>query len=694
VTAALILLGWRNAGVARYSCCWWGEDMKTCPLCDATYPNHHSSCDKDGALLIESRDLEPGTVIRGKYRVVRLLGRGGMGTVYLAEHILLGQQRALKFISSELSQDARFLKRFRHEAQAAIKLRHPNVVEVVDLDQAEDGSPYIAMEYVDGEDLRHALAAGAFPVERALAIAHGIAQGLGAAHAKGIVHRDVKPENVLLAGGDGTPKTPKLLDFGIAAIQERATAITRTHGLLLTQPYAAPEQWQGMASDQLDGRADLYALGGVLYEMLTGQTPFRANNTEGWMHRHLHEQPQPPSHIRPDLANWPGLDALVQRLLAKDREDRPKDVADLLGLLNAVQFPPSAVRQETEFDQAASIQAQNIAGSSVKPVGRWGVWSGVMAAGFILAALAVSHRPVQPSNSTGQTPSAAHQIDANQGTIPEMKIPAGATLLPLGEGPTVEIEQKAEALFYKKRYSESAKLFTLACNAGWARGCAYLAYQVDQGYGIAQDESRAATLATKACNAGDSFGCDGIGQLYESGGGVEQDYSRAAASFTKACNSGSSNGCTNLATMYEEGKGVDKDEARAFSLYTKACNGDDGGGCNHLGVMYHDGKGIEKNEAQALSLWIKACNHDNADGCNELGYDYDNGLSVPKDESRAAKLFSKACDGGSALGCSNLGNYYRLGSGVAKDSEKARKLLTKGCNMGNQWGCDRLKEME
>jgi serine/threonine protein kinase len=156
-----------------------------------------------------------------------------MGKVYLAEHILLGQQRALKFISGELGQDAHFLKRFRHEAQAAIKLRHPNIVEVVDLDQAEDGSPYIAMEYVEGPDLRCALATGAFSVERALNVVRGIAQGLGAAHAKGIVHRDVKPENILLAGGNGTPETPKLLDFGIAAIQEGATSVSRTRGLML-----------------------------------------------------------------------------------------------------------------------------------------------------------------------------------------------------------------------------------------------------------------------------------------------------------------------------------------------------------------------------------------------------------------------------------------------------------------------------
>jgi serine/threonine-protein kinase len=310
--------------------------MKTCPICEKSWPSNHANCPTDGALLIDSRELEPGTVIRGKYRIVRQLGRGGMGTVYLAEHILLNRPRALKFISSELSQDAAFLRRFRREAQAAIELRHPNVVEVVDLDQAEDGSPYIAMEYVEGPDLRHALAAGSFPVERALHIARGIALGLGAAHAKGIIHRDVKPENILLASGHGALETPKLLDFGIAAMKESATVASHTHGLLLTPPYAAPEQWKGMAAEELDGRADLYALGGVFNEMLTGKTCFHAHNTEGWMYQHLQEQPQPPSQLRPELADWPGLDALVLRLLAKDREQRPRDAAELVRMFDAV----------------------------------------------------------------------------------------------------------------------------------------------------------------------------------------------------------------------------------------------------------------------------------------------------------------------------------------------------------------------
>jgi serine/threonine protein kinase len=327
------------------------DPLKTCPLCETAWPSHHTSCPTDGALLIESRDLEPGTLVRGKYRIVRQLGRGGMGTVYLAEHILLGRMRALKFISSALSQNSAFLRRFRREAQAAIELRHPNIVEVVDLDQAEDGAPYMAMEYVVGPDLRHAMLVGAFSVERALAIARGLALGLGAAHSKGIIHRDVKPENILLAGGKGASETPKLLDFGIAAITESTTAISHTRGLMLTPRYAAPEQWRGMAAEDLDGCTDLYALGGVLYEMLTGRTPFQPANGEGWMDLHLHEQPHPPSQFRAELSAWTDLDALVLRLLAKKREDRPRNVEAFIRQLDAVrqtiQGPPTGRRGET-----------------------------------------------------------------------------------------------------------------------------------------------------------------------------------------------------------------------------------------------------------------------------------------------------------------------------------------------------------
>ncbi len=312
--------------------------MKTCPNCDTNYPNQQTHCPVDGIRLVESDELEPGTLVCSKYRIERVVGEGGMGKVYLAQHVLLGQPRALKFMARRLGKDVKSIKRFRLEAMAAIKLRHPNIVEVGDLDQAEDGSPFIAMEYVEGCDLQQALVEAPFPVERALSIARGVGLGLIAAHSKGILHRDIKPLNVRLAQEPGIPETPKILDFGIAAMKESSAGVSRTRGIMLTPEYAAPEQWSLMAAEQLDGRVDLYALGGVLYEMLTGQTCLYAQDEEGWMDQHLHVAPKPPSKVRPELARWKGLDQLVLRLLEKDRERRTSSAEEFVRELDRVRL--------------------------------------------------------------------------------------------------------------------------------------------------------------------------------------------------------------------------------------------------------------------------------------------------------------------------------------------------------------------
>jgi serine/threonine protein kinase len=328
--------------------------MKTCPQCSTGYPDSHTTCPTHGVLLNEIRDLKPGMVIRNTYRIVRKLGQGGMGAVYLAQHTLMNEPQALKFLSSDLSHDEAFTARFLREVRTLRQIRHKNVVDAGNLEPSEDGTLFFSMEFVDGPDLRAFLndAPQPFDVPLALSITRQIAEGLGAAHAKGMVHRDIKPENILMAR-DGDAWLPKIADFGIVATKESSTAYTRTGGTLLTMAYAAPEQWRGTAAAELDGRTDLYALGGLLYEMLTGQTPFQAENYEGWARQHQSTPPQPPSTLRPDLANWQGLDTLVLRLLAKDRNDRSKDVAELLNLLDSVVcLPPQPVRVPTVQDSS------------------------------------------------------------------------------------------------------------------------------------------------------------------------------------------------------------------------------------------------------------------------------------------------------------------------------------------------------
>jgi serine/threonine-protein kinase len=333
--------------------------MKTCPVCDTPYPSQHNTCPTDGSVLIETQELPPGQLIRGKYRIVRKLGQGGMGVVYLAEHLLLGGQMALKFLAVELSRNPQFVKRFRNEARAAYHLRHPNIVEVSDLDQDEDGTLFIAMEFVSGPSLRSVLRKSKtlFPVARSLQVAGGVAAGLAAAHARGAIHRDIKPENILLLVGPTGEVQPKLLDFGIATMADSVTGISQTRGLLLTPEYAAPEQWRGTPSAELDGRTDLYALGCVLYEMLAGRPPFHAANPEGWMFQHLQGVPEPLGQLRPDLANdYPNLEAIVMRLLARERDQRFASASEFLEALKSVSQISVTAMQPLEAQFNAGLQ--------------------------------------------------------------------------------------------------------------------------------------------------------------------------------------------------------------------------------------------------------------------------------------------------------------------------------------------------
>jgi serine/threonine protein kinase len=333
--------------------------MKVCPQCTTGFPDSHTTCPIHGGYLSEIVDLRPGMMIRNSYRILRKLGEGGMGSVYLAEQTLMEEQRALKFLSRQWGRDEGFTARFRREVRTLRQVRHKNVVDSGDLERAEDDTLFFAMEFVDGPDLRDFLSSAPrpFDVKLALEIARGIAEGLGAAHAKGMVHRDIKPENILMAR-EGDAWVPKIADFGIVATKENSTTRTRTgSGSLLTWAYAAPEQWRGMRSTELDGRTDLYALGGVLFEMLTGQTVFDADSYEGWAEQHKNTAPIAPSSVRPELANWQGLDELVMRLLAKDRDKRPKDVSEILHRLGDVHYGEPQRRRTVVEEPYTTIPA-------------------------------------------------------------------------------------------------------------------------------------------------------------------------------------------------------------------------------------------------------------------------------------------------------------------------------------------------
>lgn len=298
-----------------------------------------SDRDRFGATDVPSEDLGPesvldkaqedalvGTTQAGRYRIDKLLGRGGMGAVYLAEHVLMHKPVAMKVLRPEMTALADSVARFEREAVASAMIEHPNVVNATDFGRLDNGSYYLVLAYVNGVSLSRALRAGAFTEKRTLDIMLQIADALAAAHAVGIVHRDLKPDNVMLVPREDGTELVKVLDFGIAKIQGKgrgeSTQLTQAGTIFGTPDYMSPEQACGKP---VDSRADLYALGVILYEMLAGEPPFVADEILVVLTKHLTEPPPPlPVSVSPGVAE------LVRDLLAKDPEDRVQSAADLV----------------------------------------------------------------------------------------------------------------------------------------------------------------------------------------------------------------------------------------------------------------------------------------------------------------------------------------------------------------------------
>jgi len=271
-------------------------------------------------------------VVGDKYRVLRPIGRGGMGAVFEAEHALTGRRVAVKVLLPQFAENEVLAKRFVNEARAAARIQDPHVVEVVDLGRTPAGELYIVLEYLDGRELKAAIREEApFPAERACHVAAQVAALMGKAHALGIVHRDLKPANVFLLARDRDADYAKVLDFGIAKLRPAETQegehtqLTRTHDVVGTPLYMAPEQLKG--SREVDARADVYSMGVMLYQMLSARLPFTGESMADIFLKVMTESPPPLAALRPDLPA--DLAAVVARCLDRDPARRFADGAAL-----------------------------------------------------------------------------------------------------------------------------------------------------------------------------------------------------------------------------------------------------------------------------------------------------------------------------------------------------------------------------
>jgi len=350
----------------------------------------------------EKTTIPPGTMLDDVYRVEDCIGRGAMGAVYTVEHLALGKRFAAKVLTETRTTDEDAVRRLQQEARAASAIDHENIVDVTHLGQTNDGTFFVVMELLRGEDLgarieRQRLAGGGpLPDVESRDVIGRLLSGLAAAHEAGIVHRDLKPENVFLARRSGRVR-PKIVDFGISKLStEQKVRLTQTGQLLGTPLYMAPEQTRG-DSREIDGRADLYSLGIIAYEMVVGRHPFPSDNLYDILMKHANEAPPPPRTLRADLPE--AVEAVVLRAMAKQPEDRFQTAREMLdawqgawnGLLPATPLlPPSEDSADWSNPSIPASPPRPKAEATTGSGGPAGIRWGWVAAPLALAVLAVA----------------------------------------------------------------------------------------------------------------------------------------------------------------------------------------------------------------------------------------------------------------------------------------------------------------
>jgi eukaryotic-like serine/threonine-protein kinase len=364
----------------------------------------------------------------GQYRVTGLIGRGGMGVVYAAEHTLLGRPAAIKVLLPELSQKQDVVMRFFNEARAATAIRHPGIVEIYDFGWTPDGAAYIVMECLEGETLARRASRVRLRWSGVLAVARQIAGALAAAHAKGIVHRDLKPDNVFLVTDPEVPggERIKLLDFGIAKLAVDSTTssnVTKTGAVMGTPTYMAPEQCRGVV---VDHRADLYALGCVIYELCCGRPPFLGEGTGDVLAAHIHLPVPPMATHGAELP--PAVEQLVRHLLAKVPADRVQSAEELIRAIDAVTTEQAAVSSSPRraMSVMTSPTVTTLSGSAstsmLMPGGRrrWPIAAfsiGLAAITVVIVALVMRH-------GAGAPVIASHPTEPSAVPLPAQSVPA------------------------------------------------------------------------------------------------------------------------------------------------------------------------------------------------------------------------------------------------------------------------------
>jgi serine/threonine-protein kinase len=407
--------------------------LKVCPKCEAEYPANARFCEIDGTALrgtSPSADLV-GSIVADRYNVIRKLGQGGMGQVYLVEHVKMGRKSALKVMHPGMVKDVDAITRFNREAANASRISHPNVAAVYDFGETPDGVIYLAMEFVDGPPLTKVIEeAGGLPLKRAAEIARQTAEALAIAHDMGIVHRDLKPDNIMIGKTRGGDDLVKVVDFGIAKASDNAQKVTKTGNVVGTPDYMSPEQLSG---DALDYRSDIYSLGLVTFNMLTATLPFPSDSPQESMIMRLTDKPKTLAEMRPDVS-WPPdvqgvMDKALQRSAALRYQAATDFARDLSRAIDSAVVPPTRVARPTTLTPGSlptvgisgpgrAIQPPN--GSPARAPSLWQQIPVRLGGGIavLLVVLALLYKPILGRSKTPPLADTTHSTSAASASLP------------------------------------------------------------------------------------------------------------------------------------------------------------------------------------------------------------------------------------------------------------------------------------
>jgi serine/threonine-protein kinase len=419
-----------------------GRHATVCAVCDHRFSSDGRFCPFDGEPLAKSNDWDPsldplvGAVIDNRYEVLSVLGEGGMGIVYAARHTALGKRFALKALRKDLATDGEIAARFIQEARTAASVSHPGLVEITDFGTLPSGQPFFVMELIEGQSLAALIRRGGpVPAARAVQIVRQIAEALGAAHELSIVHRDLKPDNIHITTDDAGRDRVKIVDFGLAKVIG-ASRLTRAGMVFGTPHYMSPEQAMGEATDH---RADIYAVGVVMYEMFTGRVPFEADSYMGVLTKHMYMAPPPLTQIV-GTDKLAALEYVTLRCLEKKPEHRYQTLRELVEELNRVSLataprerhvprhrrgtPRALLADELELPSREELTV-GLAG--LKPRPRWPL---ALIGGLFLLGIGgmLGLRALRSSRSAPQLPEANAALSASPAGV-TVSLHSGAALV-------------------------------------------------------------------------------------------------------------------------------------------------------------------------------------------------------------------------------------------------------------------------